>query len=174
MVKNRIKKGRNLAPFQSEHYTKCLRHTMETPAWKSLSTTAQALYPHLKLEWRGQHSNNNGQIRLSTRQAAIKMGIATNTASRAFQDLQAKGFIVITQAAQLGAGGDAQSPAYEITELALPSAEKAEPRKLYLTWSQGRDYPVKKHLANNPTGRNGKKPCRQNEDSAVIKFKTVR
>jgi hypothetical protein len=168
------KKGRNPAPRQSEHFTKCLRHTMETPAWRALTPNAQALYPWLKLEWRGQAANNNGKIRLSTRQAAIKMGVTVDTAAKAFRDLQAKGFLHVSTPARLGVGGEAKSPSYEITELAMPSTGKAEPRKLYLKWSEGHDFPVFRHCANNPTGRNGKKPCHKNHDSTVIEIMTAR
>ncbi len=72
---------------------------METPAWRALTLSAQALYPWVRLEWRGAKFNNNGKIRLSVRQAAAKMGCGVNTAARAFQELQAKGFLVVTEGA---------------------------------------------------------------------------
>ena len=139
------------------------------------SSTAQALYPWVKLEWRGKQFNNNGKIRLSARQAANKLGVTTDTAARAFQDLQAKGFLFITIPARLGVGGEAKSPAYEITEIALPGADNSSPRKLYLEWKEGADYRVHKHLANNPNGLNGKtKPCPKNHDSTVLEMRLVR
>ena len=170
MARGTNNKGRNNKPI--DHYTTIIRHTMETPAWRALTSTAQALYPWIKLEWRSTQYNNNGEIRLSARQAASKLGITTDTAARAFQDLQAKGFIHITKAARLGVGGEGKSPKYEITELALPKVEKSKPRKLYLEWSEGNDFPVHKHMANNPKGVNGKtKPCPKNYDSTVIKMR---
>jgi hypothetical protein len=138
-----------------EHYTKVIRVTMETPAWRALSTTAQALYPWLKLEWRG-NSNNNGKIRLSVAAAAERLGVRPDTAARAFHDLQAKGFLVVTEPARLGVGGEASSPKYEITELPLPHADKAEGRKLYRDWRQGCDFAVQKAVAHNPKGINRK------------------
>ena len=60
---------------RAEHFTKLVRNTMETPAWRALRPTAQALYPWLKLEWRGPQNNNNGNIRLSVRQAADRLGV---------------------------------------------------------------------------------------------------
>ena len=108
---------------RSEHFTKMIRNTMETPAWAALSTTAQATYPFLKLEWRGPGANNNGRIRLSVRQAAAMIGVSVNTAARGFQDLQAKGFIVVTGRACLGTSGMARAPAYELTELAMPASD---------------------------------------------------
>lgn len=140
---------------RSEHWTKMIRHTMEEPAWRALSTTAQALYPWLKLEWHGPDANNNGNIRLSVRQAAMRLGVGRDTAARAFHDLQAKGFIVLTQPSHLGVDGAAMSPAYELTELKMPSAD-GDGRKLYKQWQDGREFPVRMANANNRTGRNCK------------------
>ena len=68
---------------------------MDNPAWRALSTAAQAPYPTLVLEFKGKKFNNNGQIRLSVRQATLKMGISKDTVSWAFRDLQAKGFLLV-------------------------------------------------------------------------------
>lgn len=157
-----------------EHWTKLLRSTMEEPAWRALSSTAQALYPWLKLEWRGPNANNNGKIRLSVRQAAERLGVTHVTAARAFHELQRKGFIVQTEHACLGLEGAAKAPAYELTELRMPLAEKGQDgRKLYQEWRPGNDYPVVEALSNNPTGTNGrKKTCHRNYDGPVIKSMT--
>lgn len=145
-----------------EHFTKLVRNTMETPAWRALSPTAQALYPWLKLEWRGPQANNNGKIRLSVRQASERLGVSVNTAARAFHDLQAKGFLVVTKPACLGIVGQATCPEYELTEIGLPSGEKRGGRRLYRDWQEGRDFPVRKSPANNPQGVRSKiKPHHQ-------------
>jgi hypothetical protein len=141
----------------AEHYTKMIRHTLQTPAWAALSTVAQAIYPFLKLEWRGPKANNNGRIRLSVRQAAARIGTGINTAARGFRDLQAKGFIVVTQMGALGVEGEARGPSYELTELAMPGSDRPEGRKLYRDWRPGGDHEVIMHNANNPTGHNGKR-----------------
>ncbi len=142
-----------------------LRSTMEEPAWSALSTTAQALYPWLKFEWRGVDANNNGRIRLSSRQAAARIGVRPDTAAEAFRDLQRKGFIVQTEAACLGLVGAARSPAYELTELRMPGAE-GDGRKLYRDWHVEAQFPTAVSPPNNPTGRNGakSKPCHENRD----------
>ena len=158
----------------AEHFTKMIRTTMETPAWRALSTTAQALYPWLKLEWRGPQANNNGKIRLSVREAAERLGVSDqNTAARAFHDLQAKGFLVLTEHAVLGIEGAAKSPAYELTELALPYGDKPDGRKLYRDWRPGADFPVHKARAHNPKGKTGKaKAYRDYHDGAIVDFTT--
>ena len=158
---------------RSEHFTKMVRTMMETPAWRALSPSAQALYLWLKLEWRGPNANNNGKIRLSVRQAAERMGVGINTAARAFHDLQAKGFLVVVRAARLGVGGEAKSPEYELTELPLPQSDRPDGRKLFREWQPGADYPVHKATTHNPSGANGKtKPCHQNGDGPVVKMVT--
>ena len=136
---------------------------METPAWRELSTTAQALYPWLKLQWKGTDRNNNGKIQFSNRQAAECLGVNVDTASRAFHNLQQKGFLHVTEGARLGVGGDAKSPSYELTEVAMPG-KGIMPRKLYLEWKEGNDFPVYKAMANNPKGRNGQ----EKKDAKVI------
>ncbi|AVW93548.1 hypothetical protein DA792_19585 [Celeribacter baekdonensis] len=141
----------------SEHFTKLLRNTMQTPAWRALSPKAQALYPWFKLEWHGPNMNNNGAIRFSVRQAAQALGVSSNdTAAKAIHELQAKGFLVVREMARLGTSGAARSTAFEITELSMPHSGDATGRKLYLEWSKHNDFPVYKMPANNPKGRNGK------------------
>ncbi|MEY8829647.1 hypothetical protein AB9K34_14765 [Sedimentitalea sp. XS_ASV28] len=141
---------------RAEHWTKMVRPTMQTDAWRALSSTAQALYPWIKFEWHGPKANNNGKLRLSVRQAAECLGCNPKTAMRGFHDLQAKGFIVQTEGACLGATGEAQSPSYEITEIALPTSNTG--RRLYRDWQKGHDFPVKVVATNNPHGINGQAP----------------
>lgn len=158
-----------------EHWTKLLRSTGETLAWRALPLAAQAAYPWVKFEWKGPKANNNGKIRLSVRQLADRMGCSINTAAKALQELQAKGFLVVTEQAVLGVDGEAKGPSFEITEVALPTSAKGEyGRQLYKQWA-GEDFPVMKARANNPYGNNGRggtKSHLKNDDSAVIKFET--
>ncbi len=156
---------------RGEHFTKLVRNMMEEPAWRALSSTAQALYPWLKLEWRGPDNNNNGRISLSVRQAAERLGVTRNTVANGFRELQAKGFIAVTTPPKLGDSGVATSPLFELTELSLPTAQGHSGRRLYKQWSEGADFPVVKAPIHNPNGTNGKeKPRHQNHDSTVLKF----
>lgn len=134
------RKSRSARMEPGEHFTKLIRTTMETPAWRALSPTAQALYPWLKLEWRGPQANNNGRIRLSVRQAEERLGVTRRPAIAALHDLQAKGFLHQTEAACLGTEGMARGPAFEITELLMPGQDR--PRALFKEWQDGADYPV--------------------------------
>lgn len=158
---------------RTEHYTILVRNMMEEPAWQALSPTAQALYPWLRLEWRGDKANNNGKIRLSVRQAAERMGVSLNTAAKGFHDLQAKGFLIVTEMACLGFGGTARTTAYELTEISLPNSGKHDGRKLYKQWRRGRDFPVNKARANNPDGSRGNSESHLKiEDVTVLEFET--
>lgn len=115
---------------------------MQTPAWRALSMPAQALYVWIKHEWRGAHFNNNGELRLSVRQAAEAMGCNIKTVMRAFQDLQAKGFIIQTQGACLGTEGMGKAPAYELTEIPAKGV-KGPGKQWFKNWSEGHEFPVK-------------------------------
>lgn len=158
---------------RAEHWTKMLRPTMEEPAWRALSTTAQALYPWLKLEWKGPSANNNGAIRLSVRQAAARLGVGPDTAARAFHDLQAKGFLVLREPAHLGMAGLAKSPAFELTELEMPQAPHHGGTRLYREWREGQDFPVEKATVHNPLGRFRKaEPCPKERDEPVREILT--
>lgn len=63
---------------------------LNSPAWRSLSLKARVLEMELKALYNGM---NNGQLFMSVREAANRLGVATNTASKAIEELQEKGFI---------------------------------------------------------------------------------
>lgn len=150
----------NNAPSHGDRFTKLTFVLIETPAWRALSNHARYLYLILKFEWKGPKANNNGKIALSVRQAADKLGVSLDTASRAFHDLQAKGFIVVTEIGHPGVHGSASGHRYEITELPLPPEKGTAGRRLYLGWKKNADFEVIKAKAHNPTGRNGRSGTR--------------
>lgn len=156
---------------QSEHWTKMIRSMMEAPAWRALSSTAQALYPWVKLEWKGPKANNNGKISLPVRVASEQLGSGKDAVARAFHDLQAKGFLVLREHGRMGVEGKGAPPTYEITELAMPGNTVGS--KLYLSWQPGSDFPVRGHAPANPTGRNGKNKTPSSKSGRnVIKMRT--
>jgi DNA-binding transcriptional MocR family regulator len=142
-------------PEPTEHFTKMIRNHMELQAWRELSTTAQAIYPFMKLEWKGPKANNNGKIEISARQLAMKIGVTRTTAANALHDLQRKGWIFVTKKANLGLAGQARGNLYELTEIALPG-DNPRPRNLFRDWSPGHDLDVAQIRTNNPKGFNGK------------------
>jgi hypothetical protein len=107
------------------------------------------------MEWKGPQANNNGKISLPVREAASRLGVNIKTAARAFHELQAKGFLILTDFGRMGVEGKGAPPTYEITELAIPGRDANTGSKLYLRWQDGRDFPVRAHAPANPSGRNG-------------------
>ena len=126
---------------------------MDTPAWRALSSAAQALYPWLVMEFKGEKYNNNGEIRLSVRQAGFKMGVSKDTAARAFYDLQAKGFIKVKKGGSLGISGMGKCPEYEITGLTLPENGR-NANDHYKEWTEGKDFEIFIHPVKNDKGKN--------------------
>ncbi|MFC3614769.1 hypothetical protein ACFORG_13430, partial [Lutimaribacter marinistellae] len=103
---------------------------------------------------------------LSVRQAADRLGVSPQTAARAFQHLQEKGFIVVTEIGHPGVHGCASGHRYEITELPLPQARDG--RHLYRAWRKGEDFEVLKAKAHNPSGRNGQTRSRSDNSSSDV------
>ena len=65
---------------------------MDTPAWKTLPPAARAVYVGLLRHYNGF---NNGKIGYSVRQASAEAVISRDTAHRALDLLQRRGFIVL-------------------------------------------------------------------------------
>ena len=69
----------------------------DTPAWRSLSLAARCVWFELMRRWKGPHGSNNGDLYLSSREAADFLNIGKGSAQRAFHELQDRGFIRITR-----------------------------------------------------------------------------
>lgn len=80
--KGRTKKGARFVKI--DHWL------MDTEAWRSLNPACRAIYLELVRRYNG---HNNGEISLSVREAARLLHIAKDTASKALNELEAKGFI---------------------------------------------------------------------------------
>ena len=74
--------------FQVHHFM------AKTDAWRALTAPARAVYLQIGLRYNG---GNNGKIQYSVRDAASECILAINTASRAFKELIALGFIEETR-----------------------------------------------------------------------------
>ena len=146
--------GQRLKGSPSGKYAGLPLKVLDTDAWRALSLSAQALFPWLIMEFKGDKYNNNGKISLSVRQAAERMGVARDTAARAFRDLQAKGFIVVKKGASLGVEGHGKCPEYEITSTQTLHKEASE---RYLDWSKEKEFPIFAHPIKNPSGKS--EPC---------------
>ena len=78
----------------ADRYVRLTYGMMQTKAWQSLNGNARAIYVELATIYCG---NNNGRIGLSVRQAAEAIQVSKNTAARAMNVLQERGFIVATE-----------------------------------------------------------------------------
>ena len=139
------KTDRNKGHYETEHFTKMSRRLAFSPAYQALPCTAKALYIFVKLEWKGPRNNNNGSIRFSTRQAAKRLGVNKDTAMKAFHQLQAKGFLHVTELGMLGVEGYGRGPSYEITEIELPADTTRGGRRLFMKWTPGNDFEILRH-----------------------------
>ena len=126
-------------------------YVVDAPAWRALRTSSHSLFIILCLEWGGPKYNNNGKITLSVRQAAERMGVSRDTAAKAFRELQAKGFILVTKGGSLGVTGHGKCPEYEITSIEMPHREKSNS---FLKWTPDNDFDVFVHPTKNPAGKN--------------------
>jgi hypothetical protein len=86
--------GRNEQPDQ---YANISYGFWRSPAWRSLSAPAAKLWPELRSRFNG---GNNGKISLSLDEAARLLHMGKATVQRAFQELEAKGFIAMTRKGQ--------------------------------------------------------------------------
>jgi len=85
--------GRN----QTEQYIPVSYAMARSPAWRSLSGVSVKVWVELRARYNGA---NNGKLTLSLDEAARLLGIGKATVKRAYAELQAKGFIVMTRPGQ--------------------------------------------------------------------------
>ena len=79
--------GRN----DGERYANLGYPMMQSPAWRSLRGSALKVLIELRTRYDG---GNNGNLMLPYEQAATLLGLSKSSVSRAFAELQTKGFIV--------------------------------------------------------------------------------
>ncbi|MGK7652420.1 hypothetical protein ACSQ76_08395 [Roseovarius sp. B08] len=135
--------GRDKRNERSElQWTKWIKAHRLLPAWRALSFPAREAYFHLQVRCYADSKNavnNNGEIYRSLRKLADDMGCAQKTAGTALADLQAKGWIVCTQAWERGTSGSGKAAHFRLTM--LPTAKRPATKEPEL-WKQGHDYPV--------------------------------
>lgn len=90
----RPRRGRRVDPtgrsVGSSKFTMLYKWFLDTPAWRSLPPASRAVYLEIAQRFYG---SNNGEISLSVREAARLVHIAKDTATKAFHELEEKGFI---------------------------------------------------------------------------------
>jgi DNA-binding transcriptional MocR family regulator len=141
-MKQRRDKGR-LAPF-----VPLLKETISAPAWRAMSHGARSLYVSLKLRY-SSNFRNNGQIFLSTRDAAKELGSQRDAVQRWFRELQHYGFIVQTSGGCLGVDGKGKAPHWRLTEIGYMTDP---PTRNFTRWN---GTPFRKTKKQNPGPESG-------------------
>src|SRR5215510_14640131 len=97
MRRRRPSRGGGVANGRSKKQSRYLQlsHFMLTsPAWRSLDPVPRALFVELAQRYNGL---NNGHIGLGLREAARALNVKPHTVGKAFDALQDRGFVVMTQ-----------------------------------------------------------------------------
>ena len=79
-------------PEKDARHVRLYHWLLRSPAWRSLTPNARAIYLELAARYAGPGSTN-GRISYSVREAAYALGISKATASRALLQLRDRGFI---------------------------------------------------------------------------------
>ena len=120
---------------------------LDSPAYRHLSCYGRALLVEVIYRHNGE---NNGHILMSVREAADRLGIAPNTAWKAFAELQDKGFIRTAKA------GSFTLKRRHATEWALTmfAVGDIKPTKDFMNWE-----PPKKQITVSPRATGGITSC---------------
>lgn len=154
----------------SGRFTAMPHYILDCAAYKALSPLARCIYWHLH-RLAGVSGEHNGEVFYSVRSAAEDHAVGKDRANRAFDDLQAKGFIVPERIGYLGIEGHGKATTWQLTHF--------RPSRDFLKWSEGADFPVAKKQKpvpktrtplSPPQGQSGRNrgestdPCPQNRD----------
>ena len=115
----------------SGRFVQLTEYMQKTEAWDTLAPGPRALYIALKRRYNGA---NNGQIILSHRDAAKEINVHRNTVGRYFEELQARGFIRMTQPHCLGPSGVGKSSIWALEE--YPMQDNKPAGRAFARWSE--------------------------------------
>ncbi len=144
-------KGRNSGEGQ---YMTLSYNMVRSEAFRSLSGTAVKVWIEIRSSY---NSKNNGKLFLSLTDAARRLSISKSTASRAFKELEEKGFLKLTRK---GFFTGRQASEYISTDLSFNGQLKTN------DWKQWRKPPKKNRTQ---VSRRNKSP----PDSATSKPKEI-
>ncbi|MFT6296951.1 MAG: hypothetical protein ACJAWC_000289 [Yoonia sp.] len=111
-------------------HVQLLEWFMQSEAWRTLPVGPRCLYVELKRRYTG---SNNGEIKLSHREAANLMGTSKNTVGRYFRELENRGFIKMTRMHCLGPSGIGQTSTWALTECVTSDMKPAT--KPFAAWT---------------------------------------
>jgi hypothetical protein len=115
----------------ARHWVMLEHYLLACPAWRDLSSNARVVYIEAKRRYNGK---NNGEIRLSTREAAAVLNASNDTGARAITELIDHGFLVVTEESAFTRKVHI-ARSYRLTEVAgNVSSEKPMATKEFLKW----------------------------------------
>ncbi len=138
-------------------FTKWIYAHRLLPAWQALTFPARDAYFHLQVKCFADTKsarNNNGEVFRSLRDLSSDMGCAVKTVGAALADLQAKGWIVVTNPWQRGTDGKGETATFRLTML---PTEQGPPTREPERWQEGHDYSVTVYGPYKPQPRSGRK-----------------
>ena len=103
----------------------------DEPAWLALPMGARCLYLDVKRLYNGR---NNGELFLSVREAARRLGCSPSSAHGWFQELTDKGFIRPATPGTLGVNGRGLATCWILTEIGYRGGR---PTKDFANWQPG-------------------------------------
>jgi len=114
-------------------YLRKWEEVVKSPAYRDLKPPARCLLEELqRICW-----GRNGQIGMSTKRASELINVSEPTASKAFYDLVAHGFIVLTKG---HLWQERQAREWRIT--CEPSGNNREPTDEWQNWNPDKPFPV--------------------------------
>ena len=150
----RGKRATRTPKSEVEQFAKLIRVTMDTDAWRALSSSGAGALSLAQARVAREQYNNNGRIQLAVKEASKRLGVSGHGRAR-FHDLQAKGFLVMTKATRLGVEGSGATLLRDYRACPATCGETGW-AKLYLEWRKGEDFSFPKVPARNPRGINKK------------------
>jgi hypothetical protein len=127
MPNRQDKKGRS----KTERWVQIPHFVIKSPAFRTLSVAARAVYLELLFAY---HGSNNGRIGMSCRSAAERCVIAKNTSMKAFRELEERGFIECTKDAGFGTRSRL-APEWRLTHLKCDLSGRL-PTKEFMRWGR--------------------------------------
>lgn len=129
------KRGKRSDRHGGKHFVQLPEWLLVSPAWRSLSVGARALYVEMKRRYRG---SNNGDLRLSHREAAALLGLHRNSIGKLFSELEDKGFLRMLEGHYLGPSGIGMTARWALDE--HPTDTDGKPAlKRFMSWRENQN-----------------------------------
>ena len=152
---------------QHSHFVPLELFIIKSEAWQSLGIAARLAYIEIAALY---NQVNNGKLALSSRQLAERLPISRATATRAFQELADRGFIVATRPSGFNLKtGERRATEWRLTRYRCDVTGDM-PTKAFMAWTPDQ-IPAEIHFAASPQGHSGfttEPPKAKNGQKSVV------